>query len=353
MSTGSARVADGAALASPAKLRIGLGGQLGRWWWPVAVIAGLFIPRLFADGFALGLLLNGVILGIAAVGIGFLLHQCGLVMFGVAAFVGLPAYLCGIGAAQFGLGIQGAILFALAGTAVFALLVGAMVVRARPLPFAMLTLALAQMLKSAASLQALRPLTGGEDGLPMVFGGKFLGMAAADLARPGTFWPIAWIALCAVLTLAWWASRSRFGQVLRATQANEERMRFSGFDTYKPRLAAFVLASFMVSISGVLLAMHTAFASPDLLDFGTGGHALVAMLVGGSGTAWGPLLGALLYTWGQDAFGATGHLELLTGLAMVVVISTFPSGAAGFLLGLWKRLRKNAHGQGRDHHAAR
>lgn len=353
MSTGSTRLAGDVTLDSARVPRIVVWGGVPRWLWLLAVVAGLFVPRLVMDGSVLALLLNGVILGIAAVGIGFLLHQCGLVMFGVAAFIGLPAYLCGIAASQLGLGLQASVLFALASTAVFAVVVGAMVVRARPLPFAMLTLALAQMLKSAASIQALRPLTGGEDGLPMTFAGTFLGFAPADLARPGSFWPIAWLALCAVLTLAWWASRSRLGQVLRATQANEERMRFSGFDTYKPRLAAFVLASFMVSVSGVLLAMHTAFASPELLDFGTGGHALVAMLVGGASTAWGPLLGAILYTWGQDAFGATGHLELLTGIAMVVVISSFPSGAAGFLLGLCRRLRSASHRRRGGNDAAR
>lgn len=353
MSNGSLRETVGVTLSSSQAQRVGFWTRVRPWLWPLAVVAGLFVPRLLVDGFALGLLINGVMLGIAAVGIGFLLHQCGLVMFGVAAFVGLPAYLCGIASVRLDLGLQASVLFALAGTALFAGVVGAMVVRARPLPFAMLTLALAQMLKSAAGIQALRPFTGGEDGLPMTFTGTFFGLSPADLARPGAFWPIAWLALCAVLTLAWWASRSRFGQVLRATQANEERMRFSGFDTYKPRLAAFVLASLMVSVSGVLLAMHTAFASPELLDFGTGGHALVAMLVGGAGTAWGPLLGAMLYTWGQDAFGATGHLELLTGLAMVVVISAFPSGAAGFLLGVWTKLRNAVHGRRGGDHAAR
>jgi branched-chain amino acid transport system permease protein len=316
----------------------GLLARRGLWLWLAIVVAGLFVPSVLTSGFHLGLLINGVTLGVAAVGIGFLMHQCGLVMFGVAAFIGLPAYLVGIASAHLGLGLNAAVLFALGGSTLFALLVGALVVRARPLPFAMLTLALAQMLKSASTLRVMRPVTGGEDGLAMTFSGAFLGLSQAQLAKASLFWPVAWIALCAVLTLAWWAAHSRFGQVLRATQANEERMRFSGFDTYKPRLAAFVLASFIVSVSGVLIALNSAFASPELLDFATGGHALVAMLVGGASTVGGPLLGALLYTWGQDIFGATGHLELLTGIAVVVVIAAFPRGATGFVLQVWRWL---------------
>lgn len=309
------------------------------WLWVVLVVAGLFVPMVLTSSFYLGMLINGLTLGIAAIGIGFLMYQCGLVMFGVAAFIGLPAYLLGIGSMHLGLSVNVAVLLALLGSAAFAAIVGALVVRARPLPFAMLTLALAQMLRSTATLQVMRPLTGGDDGLTMTFDGTFVGLTQSQLANAAGFWPLAWLALCGSLTVVWVATHSRFGRVLRATQANEERMRFSGFDTYLPRLVAFIVASFIVAVSGVLIGLNSAFASPELLDFATGGRPLVAMLVGGASTVAGPLLGALLYTWGQDAFGATGHLELLTGIAVVTVIVAFPIGASGFLVQLARRLR--------------
>lgn len=313
----------------------------GRWRAALlcllVLVAGLLVPKILSSTFHLGLLINAMILGVAAVGIGFLMYQCGLIMFGVAAFIGLPAYLVGILSAG-GMGLMAATLSALLLSTVFGALIGALVVRTRPLPFAMLTLALAQMLKSASTLQVLRGLTGGDDGLTMNFSGTFLGLTQSQLARNDAFWPIAWLSLAAVMLIAWWAAKSRFGQVLRATQANEERMRFSGFDTYLPRLLAFTLASFLVSISGVLIALHSAFASPELLDFATGGHALIAMLVGGSSNVFGPVLGGLLYTLGQDYFGSTGYLELFTGAAIVVMIAAFPKGAIGLAQPLWRRV---------------
>lgn len=330
----------GASVAAPApSARL---SAMGPWplFWGAVVVFGLFVPRFLTSTFHLELLINGMVLGIAAVGIGFLMHQCGLVMFGVAAFIGLPAYLLGIASTNWGWGLHAAIAFALVGSTLFSVLVGALVVRARPLPFAMLTLALAQMLKSLSTLQVMRPVTGGDDGLSITFHGTFLGYSQSELAKAAAFWPIALLALALVVFVAWRAAHSRFGQVLRATQANEERMRFSGFNTYLPRLAAFTLASFLVSISGVLLALHSAFASPELLDFATGGHALVAMLVGGAAAVGGPVLGAILYVWGQDAFGATGYLELLTGVAVVFMIVAFPKGLSGFLLGVWRRIQR-------------
>jgi branched-subunit amino acid ABC-type transport system permease component len=112
-----------------------------------------------------------------------------------------------------------------------------------------------------------------------------------------------------------------------------------GFGTYLPRVLAFTLAGFIAAVSGLLVALNSGFASPELLDFATGGNALVAMLVGGPSTVSGPVIGALLYVIGQDQFGATGHLELLTGLAVVVVIVVFSDGVMGFVHKTLRRVK--------------
>lgn len=310
----------------------------------VALIAlGLLVPSVLKSTFYLGLLINAMVLGIAAVAIGLLAHQCGLVMFGAAGFTGGATYLFGIAVMQFGWDVSAAAAFCLVAATLLSLLIGLLVVRARPLPFAMLTLALAQMLRSVVMITDFRSVTGGDDGLSMTWRGSFFGLSQAQLARPETFWAVAWLALCGVMLLAWVVGQSRTGQILRATRANEERMRFSGFNTYLPRVLAFALAGFIAAVSGLLMALHSAFASPELLDFATGGNALVAMLVGGASSVSGPVLGALLYVIGQDQFGASGHLELLTGVAVVLVIVAFPDGAMGFIRNGVRRLRERRH----------
>jgi branched-chain amino acid transport system permease protein len=297
----------------------------------VLVVLGLFLPTVVKSSFYLGLLINAIVLGIAAVAIGFLAHQSGLMMFGAAAFTGSATYLFAIAVTQLGWNVMTAACFTLLASTLLSASIGALVVRARPLPFAMLTLALAQMLRSMVMITDFRPVTGGDDGLALNFTGSFFGLTQAQLARPELFWPVAWLALCGVMLLAWSVGHSRTGRVLRAIRANEERMRFSGFNTYAPRVLAFTISGFIAAISGLLTGLHTAFASPELLDFVTGGHALVSTLIGGVGTVAGPVLGALLYVIGQDQFGATGHLELLTGLAVVLVIVAFPEGTMGFI----------------------
>lgn len=318
------------------------------------IVLGIFVPSIVKSSFYLGLVINSIVLGIAAIAIGFLAHQCGLMMFGAAAFTGGATYLFGIAVVKFGWSVLLASAFCLLTSTLSCALIGALVVRARPMPFAMLTLALAQMSQSMVKITEFRSITGGDDGLVMNWQGSFFGLTQAQLGKPDTFWPVAWLALCGVMLLIWAVGRSRTGQILRATRANEERMRFSGFNTYLPRVFAFTLAGFVAAVSGLLTALNSAFASPELLDFATGGNALVATLIGGASTVSGPVLGALLYVIGQDQFGASGHLELLTGIGVVLVIVAFPEGTMGFIRATWKQMLGGnpAPKQGEDKHAA-
>jgi branched-chain amino acid transport system permease protein len=298
----------------------------------VVIALGAFAPHVITSSYWLGLLVNAMILGLSALSIGFLAHQCGLMMFGVSALTGGATYIYAVAVTSFGLTALAAALLALVLATVLFALIGAAIVRARPLPFAMLTLALAQLLHSLVLLTELRPWTGGDDGLAVGYEGTLFGLTQAQMSRPETFWPVCWIAFCGAVALAWFSGQSRFGQVLRAIKANEERMRFSGFDTYAPRVFAFAISGLFAAVAGLLSGLYSAFASPEILDFSAGSNALVATLIGGAETLFGPPLGALLFVLGQDRFGATGNLELLTGVGVALVIYLFPGGVFGFVL---------------------
>jgi branched-chain amino acid transport system permease protein len=304
----------------------------GRAAFVIAVVAlGAFAPHAITSPYWLGLLVNAMILGLSAIAIGFLAQQCGLMMFGVSALTGGATYIYAIAITALGLNALAAASLALVASTLLFAAIGAVIVRARPLPFAMLTLALAQLLHSLALATDLRSWTGGDDGLAISYDGTLFGLTQADMSRPERFWPVCWFAFWAAIAIAWFAGRSRFGQILRAVKTNEDRMRFSGFDTYAPRVLAFAISGFIAAVGGLLSGLYAAFASPEMLDFSAGGNALVATLIGGVETLFGPPLGALLFVLGQDRFGATGNLELLTGIGVSLVIYLFPNGVIGFL----------------------
>ncbi len=106
-------------------------------------------------------------------------------------------------------------------------------------------------------------------------------------------------------------------------------MRFSGFDTYAPRLAAFVFVNIIAGVCGLLHVLNSAFVSPESLGLGVSTNALVAALIGGVATSAGPLVGGLIFAFAQDQFGAHGFTQLLTGLAIVIFVVLFPSGVVG------------------------
>jgi branched-chain amino acid transport system permease protein len=290
------------------------------------VLIGFFAPQLTESSFYMGVGIQGIIVAIGALAVAFLLHQCGLCMFGIAGITGSATYMVAIGTMHFGLNLYAAVACALLGGVLFSTVVGILIVRTGHLPFAMITLALGQMLRQIVQITSLRPLLGGDDGITMTFAGGFLGLSPEQLANPMTFWPIAWGALCITTFVLWYAANAKLGHLLRAIQDNDERMRFSGYNTLMPRLSAFVLASFVASVAGILTALHLAYASPELLDFSTGGHMLTAALVGGISTTLGPVIGGVLFGLAHDQFSALGYLELLTGVVIVLAVAVFPEG---------------------------
>lgn len=306
----------------------------------VVLLAGFLVPSLISDPYYMNIAADGVVLGILAIGIGFLAHRSGLISLGHTAFYGGAAYGVAIAMTNWGWAPLQAAVFAVVGGTLLAVAIGSLAIRIPGFGFLMLTLAFAQALYQLSILTSVRSVTGAFDGLGITFAADqtFLGLTQAELGAADTFWPLAWTALVVVTFGLWLVGRSRFGTVLEAIRENEERARFSGFNTYVPRLIAFTISGFCASVAGVLFALKASFVSPDVLSFVTAGDALIAAIVGGFMVLAGPVVGAVLYVYAQGEFGDTGNLQLYTGLALILVLIFLPGGISGFGMSLLDRL---------------
>ena len=320
--------------------------KLGGPWIGLAValgilLAGFGVPYVVTDTYNMSLVLDAALLSMLALGIGFLARHLGLISLGHTAFFGGAAYLVAMGTTHWGWGPLQATAVAILGGTALALLMGVLVVRASGMGFLMLTLALSQAIYQLSIQTAARPLTGAFDGLQVTYDREltFFGLPQADLMNPGLFWTFAWSALVVCALALWLIGRSRFGTLLEGIRENEERMRFSGYDTFVPRLVAFVISGLVASVGGALFALNAAYVSPEQLGFVRAGDALIAALVGGLGTLLGPVLGVVLFTWAEANLNEGGNLHLYTGIAVVLVLAFMPGGITGTVGKYWKKFR--------------
>lgn len=325
-----------------------LGGRSSRV--PVAIVAvaivfilGAAAPTRFASDFVLRLGNEGLLLGMLALSVAFLMSQAGLVALGAASVFGGAGYLFVIAMSEWDLTPMSALFASFLIIVVYATSLGALIVRTNSIAFMMLTLAAGEMISHSVTLEGLRDYTGGADGLVVNFKGSILGMESADFANPARFWLVAWVAAWLAGLALWAVGRSRLGAILRAVRENEERMRFSGFDTYVPRLIAYVLVNVVAAVSGLLHVLNAGFVSPESLGLLVSTNALVAALIGGIAGSAGPILGGLIFSFAQDEFGARGLTQFLTGVAVVLFIVVFPRGIIG---GLSSAARLSAHALG-------
>jgi branched-chain amino acid transport system permease protein len=319
------------------------------WRLPLASVAGaaLFwlgaiVPGYMVSDFALKLANEGLLLGILALSVAFLMSEAGLVALGAASIYGGSGYLFAVAMTEWGATPVVALCVSFLIIIAYATILGALIVRTNPLAFMMLTLAAGEMISHSVMLEAVRDYTGGADGLVVSFKGAIFGMEAADFASPARFWPVVWTAAWLLGLTLWTVARSRLGATLRAVRQNEERMRFSGFNTYVPRLVAYVLVNAVAAVAGLLHVLNAGFVSPESLGLSVSTNALVAALMGGIAGSIGPLLGGLIFSFAQDEFGARGATQLLTGVAIVVFIVVFPSGVVGGLSGALRHVLRTA-----------
>jgi branched-chain amino acid transport system permease protein len=288
--------------------------------------------------FLMSLFTRIVILAMAAI-MGF----GGMVSFGHAAYLGIGGYAVGILAKE---GLHDGLLqwpLAVLLSGLFALGVGALSLRTRGVYFIMITLAFAQMIYYVAiGLDRY----GGDDGLTIHKRSQFGGLL--DLSNKTLFYYLCLVTLLATVYLVWRIVNSRFGMVIQGARSNERRMRAIGFPTYRYKLACFTMAGMLCGLSGALLANHTDFISPAMMHWTRSGDLIVMAVLGGMGTVFGPVIGAvallvleealphLIETIGRVFVGgnlsaAKEYWQLILGPMLLLIVLFARGGIDGML----------------------
>ncbi|GAB3664958.1 branched-chain amino acid ABC transporter ATP-binding protein/permease [Ramlibacter alkalitolerans] len=294
----------------------------------LALVAALAMPwllRAVGMDFYLSLATRILVFAIAATSLNLLLGYAGMVSLGHAAFMGLGAYASGLllSEGQQGLALHLAVTVAV--TACAALVIGAISLRTRGVYFIMITLAFAQMLFYLAnSIKGW----GGDEGLRIRSRVRL--PSGADLHDGPTLYYTALAALALCLLALWRLARSRIGLAVRALRDDELRAEALGLPTYRWKLAIFVVAGVVAGLAGALGANLQGYVSPSNLHWTQSGTLLVMVILGGAGTLWGGVAGAVALLLLEEALGAwTEHWEFWTGLVLLAAVLFARRGLAG------------------------
>ena len=268
-----------------------------------------------------------VILGLAAVSLNLILGYGGMMSFGHAAYLGIGGYAVGILAHE---GIYSGFVqwpVALAASALFALVIGALSLRTRGVYFIMITLAFAQM---AYYVIAGLARYGGDDGLTIYKRSQFF--SPIDLSNKVQFYYVCLALLFGAIYLVYRLVNSRFGMVIQGSRSNDLRMRAIGFPTYRYRLVCFVIAGTLCGLSGALLANHTDFVSPAMMYWTRSGDLIIMVVLGGMGSVIGPLIGAVaLLVLEEVLSGITEYWQIILGPLLLLVVLFARGGIDGLL----------------------
>jgi len=298
----------------------------------LAVLALLPVyTTLSGDSFVMTLFTRVLILAIGAVSLNLIMGYGGMVSFGHAAYLGIGGYAVGILAKE-GIGSGFAQWpAALAVSALYALVVGTLSLRTRGVYFIMITLAFAQMIYYVAiGLDRY----GGDDGLTIYHRSDFGGVI--DLNNKTVFYYLCFGLLVASIYLVSRLVNSRFGLVIRGTRSNERRMHAIGFPTFRYKLVCFIIAGALCGLAGALLANHTNFISPALMHWTRSGDLIVMVVLGGLGSLFGPLIGAVAFLLLEEALSrVTEYPDLILGPVLLLVAIYLHGGIEGLLE--WRR----------------
>jgi branched-chain amino acid transport system permease protein len=306
----------------------------------MVLIAVPWVAVATGDAALTSLVTRMMIYGLAAVSLDLILGFGGMISFGHAAYFGLGAYVVSIlayhsasGEPMFGV-LPGSNLVVIAWpaavivSAMVALVLGALSLRTEGVSFIMITLAFAQVLYFFfVSLK----FYGGDDGL-ILHGRNVIG--GYDLRNPITFYYVCLGLLAAFVAICQRLLGSRFGQIIQGARQNERRMAAIGTSTYRYKLACFTIAGGAAGLAGALMANYARFVSPDLMHWTESGELMVMVILGGTRSLFGPVLGAVLIIGLESTLTSlTEHWKFILGPLLILAVLLTRGGLWGLITG--------------------
>lgn len=288
------------------------------------VVVGLALPWFVYPVVAIDL----ICFGLFAVSLDLLFGYVGLLSFGHALYFATGVYVTAIALARWHWSLPQALALTALVSVLLPLALGAVCLRIRDIPFAMVTLAFAE----AGSIFVMHNpfgLTGGEDGLSL--GSDVLPAALVGVTNTRNLYWLALASLVVTYAVAWWAVSSPTGRVWQAIRENERRVAVLGLNPYLYKLGAFVLSAFLASAAGVVYLLLQGGANPQVATSGFTLALLVMVVLGGVGTLWGAVLGGIVYAYLDFRLVALANQPALQALPAVVRV---PLSEPLFVLGV-------------------
>jgi len=300
----------------------------------VSIVLMALLAMVPFQGFVYDLFMMKIFcFAILAASLNLLLGFAGLLSFGHAAFFGTGAYITAHVMKEWGLTPELGLLCGVLCATVLGYVFGSLAIRRQGIYFAMITLALAQVVFFAATQL---PFTNGEDGIQGVPRGMFLGLI--DLSKSTNMYYFS----LAVFVLAFLIIKrivgSPFGQVMKAIRENEPRAISLGYDVNRYKLVAFTLSAGLAGLGGGLKSLVLQLASLSDVFWHTSGEAVLMTILGGIGTLWGPIIGAAIVVNLQNYLANLGGWStIITGAIFVVCVLAFRRGVVGEIIALYQK----------------
>ena len=284
------------------------------------------IPFVSQSDFVLNLVTLVMVWAIFAVGFDLVFGSLGMVSFGHASFLGIGGYALAILTQRYGMPFSAGLACATIAGAFGAWLMSFFALRVSGIFFALVTLALSQLLYILADSK-LRDLTGGADGIPGVARPDAFGI---DFFSSLNYYILVGVLFAVVMAGIALLRASPLGRVIKGVQQNEIRCEQLGYDVHRLRQLTFVISGAIGGLAGALLGSLLMYVNPQMLHWTTSGDVIIMTLLGGAGTLWGPAIGVVVFEVLKEWMSSkTQYWYGILGLVFIIATIWFPRGILG------------------------